>query len=452
MKKFLGRSAIFGVLMTFLLVFSACSSDEGSAEIYFPTPPPRATYDEYTVISMGWWGGPLRHERTLEVIRMFEEQNPGIRFEPEYFNMDGYISNLRTRAASGDMWDIFQLGSNFPEFADHILCLRSLTERGYIDVTNTTQEMLNLTTGNGNLVGISLGVNSWGIAYDVAMFEELGLPRPHPAWTWADFEHAALTIRGELDIWGVGSFPQEGISLTQYLNQKGTPFFHSTSIHQLNIQSPEPMVSFLQMMQNLVQYRATPDPREALNIPYIEADPMVIRESGMTYLASNQFISLAYAALEIDPTRDLAMVILPGHVYGGATAIVSSQMLSIFNGSENIETAARFVSFFVNDIDANLVLQGERGVPIMSHVRDALEDHGDPVVSATNAFISEITYVRETIMETAAIGGVSIANPARTRIEDYMSATIERVVMGVKTPEEGAQAIFDFAMAAVAAN
>jgi multiple sugar transport system substrate-binding protein len=50
-----------------------------------------------------------------------------------------------------------------------------------------------------------------------------------------------------------------------------------------------------------------------------------------------------------------------------------SMYFSITSNSKVKDEAARFVDFFVNDIEANKIIKGERGVPVSSKVKEALK-------------------------------------------------------------------------------
>ncbi|MCL2388657.1 MAG: hypothetical protein FWC89_14090, partial [Defluviitaleaceae bacterium] len=90
-------------LFAILIALGACTSDtDYDPTITLPTLPPRHEIDDRTVITIAWWGSPVRHERTLAVLQMFEEQNPTIRFEAEYFSFDAYLTELAARAAADD--------------------------------------------------------------------------------------------------------------------------------------------------------------------------------------------------------------------------------------------------------------------------------------------------------------------------------------------------------------
>ncbi|MCL1999318.1 MAG: extracellular solute-binding protein [Turicibacter sp.] len=392
-------------------------------------------------IRVAWWGSQVRHDRTMEVINMFMEEYPHISVQAEFYDPDGYWIALNTLAVAGDVWDVFQLGSNFPIYRDNILVLNDLIAQGHIDLSNTSQDFIDITTDFGDVVGISNGVNAWGIAYDPAMFEAAGATLPNPHWTWWEFEEAALQIHAELGVWGMSQFGNNpgGPVLTQFMFQQGIEFWHPTDTSQLGFDDPSVMVGFFEMWRNLVQAGAAPDPGEAMLITDIEGDPVVTGDAAMTYVASNQFIALANAA-----DRPLRMVPLPSHGPGSelGSDIVSSQMFSIANNSAHPEAAAAFINFFQNSIAANEVLQGERGIPIMDHVRYTLQEAADPIIAETYAFITMLG-------ELGAGTGVILGNPNQGEVEDFANLLLDQVVFDMITPEQAAQQLFDFAQSVI---
>ena len=428
--KLLLCAAIIAVLATGL---TACSNNDED--------------DDQIVISMAWWGSQHRHDITQEVINLFMDEHPHIRVEAEFADGDGYFNQLDIRAAANDVWDLFQLGSNYPVYIDHIVPLNDFISRGVIDIANTTQDFIDITTThNGDIVGISNGVNAWGLAYDPAMFDAAGVPRPVPGWTWADFEHAVLTISEVLGHWGVGRFSNDAITLTQFMAQLDVDFWHEDP-RQLGFDDPSVMVPYFRMRQNLVMAGAMPDPGEAMGITDIEGDPLVFGNAALAYLASNQFIALGNAAYALDPTRELALTVLPTHPGGQiASDIVSSQMFSLAQNSAHPEEAALFLNFWVNSVDANVILQGERGTPIMEHVRAVLRPQATNIVAQTYYFIDML----------GDLGGETtnvLGNPRQAEVEDFLNGSIvDRLVLGMITPEEAAQEVFEFALQVVSFN
>ncbi|MCL2016863.1 MAG: extracellular solute-binding protein [Defluviitaleaceae bacterium] len=441
------------ILLAFTLFLAACATadtpattpaggttatEQAGGDTAAPAQTPAT--DEQIEIRVAWWGSQVRHDRTMEVINMFMAEYPHISVQAEFYDSAGYWTALNTLAVAGDVWDVFQLGSNFPVYRDNILVLNDLIAQGHIDISQTTQDFIDITSDRGDIVGISNGVNAWGIAYDPAIFEAAGAALPHSHWTWDEFETAALLIHDQLGIWGMSQFGNNpSIVLTQYMFQQGIEFWHPEDESQLGFDDPSVMVGFFEMWRNLVQAGAAPDPGEAMLITDIEGDPVVTGDAAMTYVASNQFIALANAA-----DRPLRMVPLPSHGPGSelGSDIVSSQMFSIANNSAHPEAAAAFINFFQNSIAANQVLLGERGVPIMEHVRDTLQEEAEPIIAETYAFISMLG-------DLGAGMGVIVGNPAQGEVEDFANLLLEQVVFGMITPEQAAQQLFDFALSVI---
>src|SRR5690606_29222800 len=112
-------------------------------------------------------------------------------------------NKLNTLVASDDVWDIFQLGGNYPTYIEVIEPLNEMVENGTIDTDNTNESYLETTTDEeGNVVGVSLGVNSYGLAYNPDMFAEAGVEEPTENWTWEEFEEKNLQLNEALGIFG----------------------------------------------------------------------------------------------------------------------------------------------------------------------------------------------------------------------------------------------------------
>ena len=116
--------------------------------------------------------------------------------------------------------------------------------------------------------------------------------------------------------------------------------------------------------------------------------------------------------------------------------IQSSQMFCLSNTSKNIEEAAKFLNFFINSVEANEILQAERGVPIVSNVREALEPN------LTQAQIDMYNYVD--LVGSFETGDINVISPPeKAEIQDYYELLLEQVIYGEKTPAEAAQEIYD---------
>jgi multiple sugar transport system substrate-binding protein len=62
--------------------------------------------------------------------------------------------------------------------------------------------------------------------------------------------------------------------------------------------------------------------------------------------------------------------------------------LSISQNSKNKDEAAKFIDFFINDIEANKLILGDRGVPGSSKVKEALKPMLSPELQKVFDFVA----------------------------------------------------------------
>lgn len=391
--------------------------------------------EEKIVLRMAWWGSQTRHDGTVKVIEMYEAQNPNIDIEYEFYDFGGYITKLNTLVASDSVWDIFQLGGNFPTYLEKIEPLNDYIEQGIVDTSNTTEAFLSTTQYEGIQLALSSGVNTYGIAYDPQMFKDAGVPEPTENWTWEDYRTASLTIHEELGIYGSSKLSDFIAGCSMGVSQEDFALnFFAASNDQLGFDDPAMLVDYLTLRKELVLAGAYPDPGAIAEIKDIEGDYLVTGEAAMTWVASNQMPTLAEAA-----GREIKMTTVPRKKADGPSgaAIQSSQMFCLSNDSEAPEEAAKFMSFFVNDVEANKILNGERGVSIVSTVREELEKDSN---AAKNEMYNYVSLVGG--FET---GEVNVISPSeQAEIEDQYDLLMAQVIFGEKTPEEAAAEMYDF--------
>ncbi len=431
-----------------MLTLVACKNteetpkDQGNPDAATATPKPTeeaaapTKAGEKVVIRMAWWGSQARHDKTIEVIELYESQNPDIDIEYEFYDYDGYFTKLNTLVASNDVWDCFQLGGNFPAYLSKIVPLNEYIESGVIDVSRTTDAFLKTTRYNGDQIGVSNGVNTYGIAYDPALFAEAGVPEPTDNWTWTDFANACQTIHDKLGIFGSGKLddfpagcgsgvPQTDINLS----------FYALTNDKLGFDDYTILKDYIQMRADLVKSGAYPDPGALAEIKDIENDFLATGEAAMTWVASNQFIALSEAA-----GRELKLVPIPRKTADGpaGSAIQSSQMFCVSQDSENPEEAARFLNFFWTSEEANQILSNERGITIFSNVADVLAPNLTAEQQKVNDFV--------TLIGSFETGEINVLSPEPYQeIIDYYNLAIQKVIYEELTVDAAAKDFYEFA-------
>lgn len=377
-----------------------------------------------------WWGSQTRHDRTLAVLDMFTKKT-GIRFEPEFYGFDDYIAKLNILIAANDAPDIMQMGGNFRTYIDHIEFLNKYIENGTIDTSNTDKSFIGITTLEGNTVGLSSGTNAPAIAYDPELFKKAGVPLPTFKWTWDEFEKAVLTIHEKLGILGCALTRNDEFAvLTTIPAQYGTgeSLFLEPYRLKLNYKNDKYVSDYLKMVQRLTKAGAYPNAAQMAEIKDIEGNPLVRGEAAMAWLYSNQFVALSNSA-----KRPLKLVCLPRRTKNGplSQTIMSSQMFCIAKNSKHKQAAAEFLNFFANSVEANQILKGERGVPIMRHVREALAE------GLSDAEKEIYSYLTNLGREAAT--DIVLDAPVGIQIRDIYIRLAEEVVFGRITPARAAR-------------
>lgn len=406
-----------------------------------------ASDSEPITLRMAWWGSQERHDRTIEVIELYESLHPEVNIEYEYYSFDDYFTKLKTLVASDQVWDIFQMGGNFPMYMDKICPLDEYIESGVVDVSDITDANLKTTQDTeGHQLGLSNGLNTYGIAYDPAMFEEAGVPEPTETWTWDDYENAAMTITEKLGIFGSSSFlTSEFIAgcsalIGQY-GDVGQYSFFNLDLTGMGFDDPSMLTPYIQMRADMINAGAYPDAGAAAEITNIENDFIVTGEAAMTWVAANQFPTIYDVCKEQGRTLKLATIPRVTSDGPSGAVIQSSQMMCVSQDSENKEAAAAFISWFENDPDCNNILQAERGIPVNTTIRDTLSAQATEGQQIMYDFVNEVSNFE--MPEK-----VNVLSPdGQDEVVDNYRNYIQQVADGEITADEAAQKTYDDAAA-----
>ncbi len=422
----------------------SASTPSGSSE---PASDAAGTDEEQITLRMAWWGSQTRHDITVEVIEMYEKEHPNVNIEYEFFSFDDYFTKLKTLVASDQVWDIFQLGGNFPEYMDKIYFLNEFIDSGVVDVSDIPEAYLKITQDtSGNQIGLSNGLNTYGIAYDVDMFNDAGVPLPTDNWTWDDYADAAMKIHEHTGEFGTSGFTSSEFiaGCSTYIGQQGAlgeNGFFNLELTDVGFDDPSMLEGYIQMRADLIKAGASPDAGAEAEITNIENDFLVTGEAAMTWVAVNQFPTI-YDICAAEG-RTLALAPLPRYSADGnaGSVIQSSQMLCVSQDSQHKEEAAAFISWFQNSPECNNVLKGERGIPINTTVRESLK------AAATPAQIVMYDYV-ELVGTFATPEEVNVLSPAGQDevVANYRNYIVQ-VVNGEITAAEAAQKTYDDAKA-----
>jgi multiple sugar transport system substrate-binding protein len=349
-----------------------------------------------------WWGNTVRDEQTAKVAELFKRKNSGVTIDLETTGWGGYWDKVNTQAASGSTPDIMQQDYLYIEqwaSRGQLLDLTPYTQNGTIDISDIPDSVVASGKIDGKLYGIPLGTTIYCMAIDPAILEKAGIPKiDSTTWTWKDFERIAETVYQKTGVQtapfgGSDAFPDA----ENCVRQSGVPFYAPDG-KKLGFSDPSLLKDFWDMELRLLDKGILIPPSEAFVQMSQEETPLAKGRSWAMALWNTQVIAMSNAA-----GRPLELIFSPRiEQYKRPGAFLKPSMFfSITAKAENPDLAAKFLNFFLNDAEANDIIRGERGVPVVASVRDSLSGKIDASQQAAFAILSE----------AAAKGYVSSVDP-----------------------------------------
>lgn len=336
-----------------------------------------------------WWGSQDRAQRTLAVAELFTKSHPGISIIGEPVGGDAYWPKLATQMAGRNIPDVFQLEPNtLPDYSGRGACL-DLTKflPKPLDIEGFGQRMVDLGRVYDNLYGVALGLNSFSMFYDTAMFEKAGLPAPTPDTTWEDYARLVTELNKAVgrpgEYWASPDGSRYHYVFQVWLGQRGKTTFSEDGGIGFTV---DDIKEFYTYWQGLREKKViVPADVASVDDNSIQNNCLALGKSAIGFTYSNQLVGYQ---LLIKNKLGIAMVPQAGKGAPSGHFYRPALIWSIGASCKNPEAAAEFISFFVNDIEAGKILGVERGVPMSPKVREAILPNLNPTEQATVAYVN----------------------------------------------------------------
>jgi len=391
-------------------------------------------------VRIAWWGGQARHDYTLKVIELYEQQNPHVTIEPEYASFDDHWKKLAPQAAANNLPDIIQMDISYlTQYGarGQLEDLQPYTENGLIDVSSISEAAISGGKLGDQLFAFNLGSNALLSVFDKAMLEQAGGTMPGEDWTWEDFTALGPIMKEQGKL--LMADLRHDVFFPFYLRGKGQHMYAADG-KSLGYEDDQLFIDFYTMYKNwydsgyllsldkLAQKKGTPEDGE-----------LELGNAVSTFGWSNQYILSSTVA-----KRPFEILPVPGWNENKALFLKPSMYFSISKNSEAKEEAARFIDFWVNDIEANKIIMGERGVPVSSKVKEELK----PLLTPEQAKVFEYVAWAE-----ANSSQMDPPNPVgAVEVDKLLKQTAEQIMYDQLTVEEGAAKFREEANKILASN
>src|SRR5579859_2827189 len=173
-----------------------------------PTTAPAAATGDKVELRFAWWGSQDRHNRTIKVIELFQQQHPNISITYEFAGFTDYFTKMATYATGGNLPDLMQQDyATIDQWNSNglLMPLDDYVNDRTINLSDVPKSSIDGGRINGKLIALNLGNNSQAMMLDVDAFQKAGIPLPQDNWTWDDFEEAAMDIHSKLGIQAGGA-------------------------------------------------------------------------------------------------------------------------------------------------------------------------------------------------------------------------------------------------------
>lgn len=324
-------------------------------------------------LRIAWWGSQDRHDRTLEVINLFEKKYPDIKIIPEYTTWVMYWDRMAEQAAVGMIPDIMQHDYKFllTYHKNNLLLNLEPFIGDELRLKDVNNELIKTGKIDGKLYAIPLAYNTFTIIYDPVLFKKAGIKDVKSDWTWEDYLKISRKLHDELGIYAATYLPMmKGniIGFEYYVRQHGQTLFDDSG-KKLGFDD-KLFIDFYNMDLKLEEEGVLAPPEVRLEHYTFENDLLINRQAAMSSNWSNIFLTLKELA-----GRPLKMLLLPtvrDQVRSGQY-LKPSMFFTITKNCKHPEEAALFIDFFINHLEANNILKLERGIPISSKIRKQMK-------------------------------------------------------------------------------
>ncbi|MCC3359400.1 extracellular solute-binding protein [Bacillus sp. REN16] len=417
-----------------LLTLTACNSSgekdsEGKNE------------NDKVTLHVAWWGGQPRHDYTLKVIEMYEKENPNVEIKTVYANWGDYWKRLPPMAAASRLPDVVQMDTAYLFQYSKKGLLEDLTpylKEGTIDMSSINENAISGGMIADQLYGFTLGSNVLSVITNDNLLREAGITIDEENWTWDDFEKIALDVQHRTGKYGTNGMNPTDVFFPYYLRTQGERFYREDGTG-LGYSDDQLFIDYFERQLRLVDEKAFPTPDVQAHIDGLEDEFIVTGNAAMTWNWSNQFSGFAQSA-----ESELSLHLPPEQAEEVALFLRPSMYFSIPKSSKQKEEAAKFIDYFVNNVEANKLIKGDRGVPLSTKVVQGIK----PELSEVETKIFD--YVEK------ASQHVSNADPhdplGNAEVMKVLKDLSDQVLFKKLTPEEAAKSFREQAETILARN
>lgn len=311
------------------------------------------------VLKIALWGGKTRYEKMLQVVKLFQKKYKDIRIEFIFDGYEDYWKNLDSKIKNNQCYDVFAMTFwRFPYYVNNGV-MQDINEISSIDLSSFYKSAINVIKINDKLYGIPISVVARGLFYDPDILNKAGIPEINKNLTWNELEEISNEIHKKLNISGIDCL--DFYDFEMYIKVKNQ-FLYSKDYKTAGFKE-ETLIEFFNMILRMKKSGAMDIFRTSRG----NESSFGNDKSAMKFTQSSFFNGFSkYKKGPVDIT------IPPGPNNQKSVFLNPVIIFCISSTSDNKNEAGMFIDFLANDIEANINLNLDFGIPTSKVARDYL--------------------------------------------------------------------------------
>lgn len=400
-----------------------------------------ATSGSGASLTFAWWGNQTRNERTQAALDLYASKN-GVTFDSQPSDWDSYWSKLQTSAAGNSLPELLQMDYSYlKQFVDAGLLadLTPYVDDGTLDVSNISESIVESGSVDGKLYAVSAGVNAPALLYNKTLTDQAGVTIKDNM-TVDEFEDVCRTMLEKTGTKADLPYGAADNYLPYIMRAQGVTELFNADEKKLNVDDASQFVPYFQIYETGTKegWIIGADIHAGLTSNSVEESPLVYYSSTDTqawcaFFWTNQMEAMVAAAPE---GEEIGITTWPSPDPQKSDFLKPSQFFSVSrDAGDNEAEAVKVVNFLTNDIDANNILLGERGIPASSVVSEAISPNTSETTQTVTNFVNNVVAKNSSTISPAIPSGAN-------EVYNACNTILDEVMYGQTSAEDAAQELF----------
>ena len=331
-------------------------------------------------LRIGWWGGLSRNVLYNDICDLYQKRNPNITIVRENAAWADYWTKVATQAAGKNLPDITaSVIDTLVEYAQRgaYLPMDAFADSKTIDLSDWPKAVVDASKVDGKIYYIPTGITLQILLVNQDMIKRAGLEPPKFETSWQDLATLSTALQKKLDkgVYAIGDGSGVNEQMQGWILEKG---YQIANEKANDVGFPkEALIDFYTYWNNLYK-QGIVNPIEVSSQPLGDAwaDSWLAKgKLAMHWTNSNQ-IKIYQQYMKDD-------LVIMRNPFGPDLKVkygdyYRPSALSIASNTKYPQDVAKFINFFVNDLEATKIFNLELGAVGPQHVADALAKTVNP--------------------------------------------------------------------------